>query len=237
MAIRTSTIEIATPDGRMPAHLAEPEAAGPHPAVVVLMEAFGLVPHIESVADRLAAEGYVTVAPDIYYRELPDNKVGYDRLGDAIALMQKLDDQRFIADMGATLDDLAARESVDGARIGITGFCMGGRLSFLTACALPDRVAASAPFYGGGIPGHLEQADRIQAPLYLFFGEDDAFIPRDQVERIDARLKKLGKSYKLKSYPGAEHGFFCDQRVSYDPKAAEDAWKELRTFFAEHLRL
>lgn len=237
MAIRTSTIEIATPDGSMPAHLAEPEAAGPHPAVVVLMEAFGLVPHIESVADRLAAEGYVTVAPDIYYRELPDNKVGYDRLGDAIALMQKLDDQRFIADMGATLDDLAARESVDGARIGITGFCMGGRLSFLTACALPDRVAASAPFYGGGIPGHLEQADRIQAPLYLFFGEDDAFIPRDQVERIDARLKKLGKSYKLKSYPGAEHGFFCDQRVSYDPKAAEDAWKELRTFFAEHLRL
>lgn len=236
MAIRTSTIDIPTPDGRMPAHLAEPEAAGRHPAVVVLMEAFGLVPHIESVADRLAAEGYVAVAPDIYYREAPDNKVGYDRLQDAIGLMQKLDDQGFVADMGATLDDLAGRDNVAGDRLGVTGFCMGGRLAFLTACALPDRIAAAAPFYGGGITGHLDQADRIQAPLYLFFGQKDAFIPQEQVKQIDAKLKELGKRYELKNYEGADHGFFCDQRVSYHPKAAEDAWNELKAFFAEHLR-
>ncbi len=236
MAIRTSKIEIATPDGSMPAHLAEPEGDGPHPAVVVLMEAFGLVPHIGSVCDRLAAEGYVTVAPDIYYRELPDNKVGYDQLNDAIALMQKLDDGRFVEDMRATLDDLAARANVSGERLGVTGFCMGGRLAFLSACALPDRISAAAPFYGGGITGHLDQAERIQAPLYLFFGDEDAFIPREQVDQIAARLRELGTDYKLKSYPGAAHGFFCDQRESHEPKAAEDAWSELRSFFAEHLR-
>ena len=236
MAIRTSIIEIAMPDGSMPAHLAEPEGEGSHPAVVVLMEAFGLVPHIESVCDRLAAEGYVTVAPDIYYRELPDNKVRYDQLNDAIALMQKLDDGRFVADMRATLDDLAARANVNGERLGVTGFCMGGRLAFLSACAFPDRISAAAPFYGGGITGHLDQAESIQAPLYLFFGDEDAFIPREQVDQIAARLRELGTDYKLKSYPGAAHGFFCDQRESHEPKAAEDAWSELRSFFAEHLR-
>jgi carboxymethylenebutenolidase len=235
MAIRTSKIEIAAPDGVMPAHLSEPEGPGPHPAVVVLMEAFGLVPHIESVADRLAGEGYVAVAPDIYYRELPNNKVGYDHLDDAIGLMQKLDDQRFVEDMRATLDDLAARANVDESKQGVTGFCMGGRLAFLSACEFPDRIAAAAPFYGGGIVGHLAQAERIRAPLYLFFGEKDAFIPREQVDQVDAGLRELGVNYKLKSYAGADHGFFCDQRESYEPKAAEDAWSQLRSFFAEHL--
>ncbi len=237
MAIRTSKIEITTPDGVMPAHLAEPEGAGPHPAVVVLIEAFGLVPHIESVADRLAGEGYVAVAPDVYYRELPNNKVGYDQLDQAIGLMQKLDDGRFVEDMRATLDDLAGRDNVDGAKLGCTGFCMGGRLAFLSACALPDRISAAAPFYGGGIVGLLDQANKIRAALYLFFGEKDAFIPREQVDQVDAKLRELGTNYKLKNYPDAEHGFFCDQRVSYAQKAAEDAWEELKKFFGEQLRV
>ncbi len=235
MAIRTSKIEITTPAGVMPAHLAEPEGAGPHPAVVVLIEAFGLVPHIESVADRLAEEGYVAVAPDVYYRELPNNKVGYDQLDQAIELMQKLDDGGFIEDMRATLDELSGRDNVDSAKLGCTGFCMGGRLAFLSACALPDRISAAAPFYGGGIDALLDQADKIRAPLYLFFGQKDAFIPQEQVGAVDTKLRELGKNYKLKNYADADHGFFCDQRVSYEPKAAEDAWAELKSFFGEHL--
>jgi carboxymethylenebutenolidase len=220
----------------MPCYLAQPEGTGPFPAVVVIMEAFGLLPHIEQVAGRLAGEGYVALAPDFYYRELPDNKVGYDRLPEAIALMQKVDDGKFTQDMAAVLDFLAARDDVDASRVGVTGFCMGGRLSFLTACALPDRVAAAAPFYGGGIAGHLEQADAIACPLLLFFGEKDAFIPLDQVEQIEARLGELGKRSEVKVYSGAEHGFFCDERESHHPEAAADAWQRLRTFFAEHLR-
>jgi carboxymethylenebutenolidase len=234
--MRTSRVEIAAEAGSMPCYLAEPEGPGPFPAVVVIMEAFGLLPHIEQVADRLAGEGYVALAPDFYYRELPDNKVGYDRLPEAIALMQKVDDGKFTQDMGAVLDFLAAQSNVDASRVGVTGFCMGGRLSFLTACALPERVAAAAPFYGGGITGHLGQADAITSPLLLFFGENDAFIPLDQVEQIEARLGELGKPFEVKVYSGAEHGFFCDERASHHPEAAADAWQRLRSFFAAHLQ-
>jgi len=234
--MRTSRVEIAAEAGSMPCYLAEPEGPGPFPAVVVIMEAFGLLPHIEQVADRLAGEGYVALAPDFYYRELPDNKVGYDRLPEAIALMQKVDDGKFTQDMGAVLDFLAAQSNVDASRVGVTGFCMGGRLSFLTACALPERVAAAAPFYGGGITGHLGQADAITSPLLLFFGENDAFIPLDQVEQIEARLGELGKQFEVKVYSGAEHGFFCDERASHHPEAAADAWQRLRAFFAAHLQ-
>jgi carboxymethylenebutenolidase len=234
--MRTSTVEIRTPEGSMPAHLAEPEGRGPFPALVVIMEAFGLVPHIRSVAERLAGEGYVALAPDFYWRWLPENAVGYDRLDRAIALMQKVDDAKFTGDMGAALDFLAARADVDGARIGVTGFCMGGRLSFLTACALPDRIAAAAPFYGGGIANHLARADRIRAPLYLFFGEKDAFIPLDQVQKIETRLSELGRTFHCKVYPGADHGFFCEERASYHAEAAADAWRELMRFFARHLK-
>lgn len=234
--MKTSRVEIATSDGVMPAHLAEPGGAGPFPAVVVIMEAFGLVPHVEGVADRLAEEGYVALAPDFYHRELPDNKVGYDRLSDAIALMQKLDDRSFISDMRTALDFLGTRENVDGSRIGVTGFCMGGRLSFLTACALPDRIVAAAPFYGGGIVGHLGGADSIRCPLLLFFGGKDPFIPAEQVEQIEARLLALDKRFELEVYPGADHGFFCEERASYHAEAAADAWERLRGFFAQHLR-
>ncbi len=234
--MRTSTIEIKLAEAAMPAHLAEPEGKGPFPGVIVIMEAYGLVPQICDVANRLAAEGYVALAPDFYYRQLPDNKAGYDQLERAIALMQQVDDEKFVDDMRATLNFLRSRENVNGQKIGVTGFCMGGRLSFLSACALPDEIAASAPFYGGGIVNHLPQADRIHCPLCLFFGEADPYIPMDQVRQIDAKLEQLGKTYQLKSYPGADHGFFCSERASYQDAAARDAWKTLLSFLSAHLR-
>jgi carboxymethylenebutenolidase len=233
---RSERIEIRTHDGTMPAFLALPDGAGPHPAVVVLMEAFGLVPHIEDVSLRLAGEGYVAVAPDVYYRELPDNKVGYDELPKAIGLMQKVNDAKFVADMGAVLDALHGRRDVDSKRIGVTGFCMGGRLSFLLAREIPGAVKAVAPFYGGGIAGLLDRADRIQAPLYLFFGENDAFIPIDQVRQIERALTGVKKDFKVKVYPGAVHGFFCEKRDSYHKKSADDAWAELKAFFEKYLK-
>ena len=236
MPIQTRSVEIQAPDGAMPAHLAEPEGAGPHPAVIVIMEAFGAVPHVHDVAERLAGEGFTAIAPDFYYRQLPDNKVGYDRLPRAIELMQTIDDEKFTGDMRAALDYLRALPSVGDAKIGVTGFCMGGRLSFLSACELPGEIAAAAPFYGGGIVGHLGRADRIRCPLQLFFGDRDAFIPPDQVEQIDAKLRELGVKYGLETYKGAEHGFFCNERESFHEEAAADAWRVLKSFLASNLR-
>ncbi|NRA01747.1 MAG: dienelactone hydrolase family protein [Myxococcales bacterium] len=235
MGVRKRAVEIGAGDGPMPAVLIEPEGDGPFPAVVVIMEAFGLLPHIEQVAARLAGVGYVALAPDFYYRELPDNRVSYDQIDRAIALMQKLDDGKFTEDMRAALAFLRSRPNVNGEKLGVTGFCMGGRLAFLTACALPNEIAAAAPFYGGGIAGHLELADRIQVPLLLFFGEQDPFIPMVEVREIDERLRVLGVDYRLRAYPGADHGFFCDERASYHAEAAVDAWNQLERFFSEKL--
>jgi len=235
MEIRTSRENVTTPDGAMPVYVAEPSAAGRRSAVIVIMEAFGLNAHIEDVTRRIAAEGYVALAPDIYWRSLPENKVGYDELPKAIGLMQKVNDAKVVQDLGAALDALAVRPNVNAAKVGVTGFCMGGRLAFLLAAEQPERVAAAAPFYGGGIAALLPKADKIRAPLYLFFAEKDLFIPQDQVKAIDAKLKELGKAYSLKTYTGADHGFFCNDRESYNASAAADAWMELLAFFRKHL--
>ncbi len=233
--VQKQTVEIKTPDGMMPAHWILPEGNGPFPAVIVFMEAFGLVPHIEEVAERLAGEGYATLAPDVYYRSLPDNKVGYDELPKAIELMQAVDDGAFVEDTKAAIEFMEQSGKVKAGALGVTGFCMGGRLSFLTACELSDKVAASAPFYGGGIVNHLDQADKIKCPLLLFFGDLDAFIPVEQIEAVDAGLKSLDKDYQIQRYADADHGFFCNQRASYHEASASDAWARLKAFFSANL--
>jgi carboxymethylenebutenolidase len=232
MTTNSSAVQIATPDGNMTGHLARP-AGGRHPAVLVIMEAFGLNDHIKGVADRIAAKGYVALAPDIYHRQ-PNGVVGYDQLPEAIRLMTSVTDAQILADVSAAIATLQADSGVDGARIGITGFCMGGRISFLSACNLP-AIKAAAPFYGGGIGGLLDQADKISCPLLLFFGDQDPFIPNQEVAKITQTLADLKKNAEVKVYAGAPHGFFCDERDSYRPDAARDAWDRLGTFFNKHL--
>jgi len=233
METSSEMIRVTAPDGDMPALLALPQAAGKHPAVIVIMEAFGLNDHIKDVANRIAAEGYVVLAPDMYYRE-GSPVATYEDLPEAIRLMSGLTDDGIVRDIGAAISYLRANDSVDPDRIGITGFCMGGRISFLAACK-NIGIKASVPFYGGGIGGLLGEADKLSCPTLLFFGDKDAFIPNEEIERIESTLKKLAKPAEVKVYPGAEHGFFCNERSSYNPEAAKDAWKRLVAFFAQHL--
>ena len=130
----------------------------------------------------------------------------------------------------------AARPRWAPSPIGVTGFCMGGRLSFLAACELPGEIRASAPFYGGGIGALLDRAGEIRCPLHLFFGKLDFFIPEDEVRRIDEKLRALGLDYAIDHYDGAVHGFCCEERrESYHAAAAKDAWTKLEAFFAKHL--
>jgi carboxymethylenebutenolidase len=198
------------------------------------MEAFGLNDHIKDVTKRIAAEGYVAVAPDMYYRE-KGAVVGYDNLPEAIRLMTSLTDDGIVKDMSAVLGYLKAQPFVRADRIGMTGFCMGGRITFLTACTSRD-LAAAAPFYGGGVGGLLNRAESITCPMLLFFGDQDPFIPNEEVNQIRTRLAELKKTAEVKVYPGAPHGFFCNERDSYRPDAASDAWQRLRDFFARHLK-
>jgi carboxymethylenebutenolidase len=240
MEITTTTIRLRVPEGEMKCHQAQPRGQGKFPAVLVIMEAFGLNDHIKDVTERIAAEGYVVIAPDLYYRESP-NVVGYDQLQAAIGLMQKLDAAKVTADLRSVITHLKAQTFVHGDRIGITGFCMGGMLAFLAACKLPSDIKAAVPFYGGGIADDsptapLNAAGDLQAPILCFFGAKDAYIPLLQVQKIEATLCALGKSFEVKVYPDAEHGFFCDDRPSYHAEAARDAWEKTKAWFAKHLQ-
>jgi len=239
MQITTTTIRLRAPDGEMKVHQAQPRGRGQFPAVIVLMEAFGLNDHIKDVAERIAREGYVTVAPDLYYRQ-PQGVVGYDQLDAAIGLMQTLVEEKVIADLRVVINHLKAQSFVNGGRLGVTGFCMGGTLAFLAACRFPEEIKAAVPFYGGGIAAAaatapLNQVAQVQAPLLCFFGDKDPYIPPADVQKIENTLRSLGKPHAVKVYPDADHGFFCDERASYHAEAAKDAWESMRAWFAEHL--
>ena len=232
MEITKGMIQLPAPGGSLSALLARPRADARYPGVVVVQEAFGLNQHIKDVACRIAAEGYAVVAPDLYYRE-QGAVVGYDDLQEAIRLMMTLSDDNVIADMKAVVDYLKGQPFTHPDRVGVTGFCMGGRVSFLTACRNPD-VKAAVPFYGGRIGRNMQTNDKtpkapleyaasLAAPMLLFFGEDDSFIALDEVELIKRRLAELGKQAETVVYPGAPHGFFCEERPSYQPDAAKDA--------------
>jgi len=242
--ITTGMVQVKGEAGAMPSYLARPQGEGKHAGVVVVQEAFGLNKHIKEVTDRIAREGYVALAPDLYYRE-KGAVVGYDNLPEAIRLMMGLADEKIVADMKGAVDHLKAQAFVQADRIGVTGFCMGGRVTFLTACRNGD-VKAAVPFYGGGIgsvqvsertpKAPLDYAEQLRCPMLLFFGGNDPFIPLDEVEKIKQRLAELKKNAETIVYPGAPHGFFCNERDSYRADAAKNAWERLTKFFAQHLK-
>ena len=239
MEIRTEMDSLPTADGLMPAYVCRPAGAGSHAAVIVVMEAFGLNAHIKDVAERIAREGYVTIAPDLFYR-FGSPIVPYEDVPRALGYIQKFDDAVLMAELGVVIQHLKGRPEVRSDRIGITGFCVGGRIAFLTACRHPAAIKVAVPFYGGGIAADtptapINLADRIQCPILCFFGETDKMIPMDQVRRLDETLKRLKKTAEVKVYKGAGHGFFCNDRASYDAGAAQHAWDMMRQWLTKYL--
>ena len=234
MTVMSEMVQVETPGGAMPAQLARPDRGGPVPAIVVVQEAFGLNDHMKDVGRRIAAEGYVTLTPDVYHRGGIGRTAGYEDLPRAIEMMTALVDDEVVADVDAAIAWLQTRDDVQEGPLGITGFCMGGRIAYLVACALPEKIAAAVPFYGGGIP--VERTSTLQAPVLALFGGDDAFIPEEQIEQLRREVSKHGKDVEVVVYPGAPHGFCCNERDSYRAEAAADAWTRLTTFLAQHLR-
>jgi carboxymethylenebutenolidase len=239
MEVSGSTVQLDTLDGKMEAYVAQPKDGGAYPGVVVIQEAFGVNGHIKKVTERIAAEGYVAIAPDIFHREA-ERLISYSDMTKAIATLQRVVDGKAMEDVGAAIAHLKSQKNVKSGSIGVTGFCMGGRLTYLAAAHHANDVKCAVPYYGGGIPmgkpSPLSRTGEIKCPLYLFFGAKDQLIPAEHVEQIKAELTAKKTAFQMNVYPEAGHGFFCDERGSYHEASAKDAWEKTKAFFAQHLK-
>jgi len=246
MALETTRVEIPLADGgQMGGYLARPEGDAPLPGVIVYMEIFGVNSHIRDVTERIASEGYVAIAPDYFHRTGAGMELEYDDDGMAEGMkhLGQLQADQMIADARATIDFLNARPDVSGAGIGAMGFCIGGHMTYLTACE--TDVAAAASYYGGGIagpagpgggPATVTRTAGIRGRINCYFGGQDGMIPQDQVGAIRDALEQARIAHDVHVYADADHGFNCDQRATYHEASAKDAWQRTLALFDEVLR-
>ncbi len=234
------TVDINTEDGVADAYLAQPPGrAGTSPGVLFIMDAFGLRPRIEEMVDRIAARGFVVLAPNVLYRsrgmsntEMPDledpaqRERFFARLRPAMA---ELTPERIASDGAAYLDCLGELASPPFA---ITGYCMGGRVGWRIAAAYPERVAALAAFHAGGLVSDDEgsphlSAGAISAELYLGHADNDQSMTREHVAALEQALDEAGVRYRSELYEGAAHGYTMSDTAAYDEAAAERHFTEL----------
>lgn len=223
-------IQVRGPAGNIRVHIAQPSRSGPHPAVIVIQEWWGLNDHIKDVARRFAVEGYRAYAPDLYSRQ--GNQVTTDPT-EAGKLMGGLDKPDGIADLLALVEHIQQDSAARGDRIGVTGFCLGGSFATLLACSSQD-IKAAAPFYGE-IPDDAT-LEKLHCPLFYFYGTDDFWIQRADVDRLGATLQRKGKPGEIHIYEGSPHAFFNDTRPDvYRPVEAKDAWTRTLDLFRKNL--
>jgi carboxymethylenebutenolidase len=220
--------EVATPDGVAEAYLTRPDDA-PHPSVLFIVDAYGLRPQIEQMADRIAAEGYVVLAPNVFYRHGRAPVVSLEGIGDAdrrqevfgrvMPLVKAWTPDQIVSDGGAYLDAL------DGP-VAITGYCMGGRAGWHMAAAYPDRVAALGGFHVGGLVTDAEDSPHRKAPqlgaeVYFGHADNDRSMTPENIATLDGALDEAGVKHETEVYPGAGHGYTMADTPVYDEAAAE----------------
>ncbi|MBI3000480.1 MAG: dienelactone hydrolase family protein [Deltaproteobacteria bacterium] len=244
MEIQTSTVPVSAEQGKsMDLFVAAPKGDGKKPALLVIMEVFGVNAHIKDLTERFAREGYVAAAPDLYYR-LEQRVIPNSDLQAAFAARATLYETKIVEDLNRAISLIKGRADVNPNKIGIIGYCFGGRVSWLGACQCP--VAAASVYYGGGIAGGergekspvepVTMANKIKVPLQCVWGDQDQSISQEAREKIEAALKANRVNYEWYLYKGAGHAFFCDDRPSYHEASAKDIWPKTLAFFAKHLK-
>lgn len=233
------TIQIAK---GLPGYYVTPTGTGKFPAVIVLMEAFGLNNWCKSICNRLAQSGFAAIAPDFYRGTTYE----YTDVAGAIGKLKSLNDDAIMSDVSKSLDFLAGKSEINANGIGVIGFCMGGRYAFLTNAVYPSKIKAAVSFYGGGIDATagnplgqksiLDRTPTMQSPIMLVYGSEDQLIAADEHGRVAAALSKAKKRYILNLFPKAGHGFMSDRRENYAPEAAAEAWMMTTGFFSQNLK-
>ncbi|GHH41823.1 dienelactone hydrolase family protein [Lentzea cavernae] len=245
-----TTVDVITEDGTADAYLARPDGEGPFPAVLFYMDAFGLRPHLEKMADRLARAGYVVLVPNVFYRagrapvvELPEfidpaaRPAVFEQI---MPMLRSLTPQGLMSDAGAYLRFLADSPLTADGPVGVTGYCMGAGLALRTAGTYPDRVAAAAGFHGANLASEADDsphllAGQVSAEVYFAHADQDAAMPPEQVERLEQALTEAGVKHRCEVYEGAHHGYTQADTAAYDADAAERHWTELLALFSRTL--
>ncbi|MFT4126621.1 MAG: dienelactone hydrolase family protein [Gordonia sp. (in: high G+C Gram-positive bacteria)] len=236
---------------RADAYVARPDTAGPHPGVLFLVDAFGVREQTRRMADRIASWGYVVLAPNVFYRsgtaeelEPTESLLTPDGRAAAYAALRprtrSLTDEALMADLPAYIDALQALPGVTPGPIGITGYCMGGRLALRAATIRPDDVAAVGLFHTGGLvtdtpdSPHLSLAD-VAATVLAVHADGDRSLPPQAIAQFEHALITAGVTHSTTVYPGAEHGYTMADTSSYNHDAAEYHFTELATLFRRTL--
>lgn len=226
------TVEFPSNGDDASGYLALP-ASTPAPGVLVLQEWWGLNPQIKGVADRLAAEGFVALAPDLYHGELAE----HDEMDKAAHLMSSMPIDRAARDMGGAIDFLLGHDATSGSSVGVIGFCMGGAMTMLISALQGSRIGAAVPFYGAPLGDQAPEWAGLTAPVLGHFAENDDFFPPAAINALEEQLRGLGKDVTLRVYPGTGHAFLNETNAlgTYDPEAAKTAWDHSVAFLRAKL--
>jgi carboxymethylenebutenolidase len=230
-------VTLTVGDGTMMnAYTSMPSGAGPFPGLMLFQEAFGVNHHIRDLAQRFAREGYVVIAPELYHRTAPAGYEGpYNDFPAIAPHMQALTQAGMEADLRAVWSWLQGNPQVLHDKIGSTGYCMGGRVSFLANAILPLQAAVS--YYGARIaPDLIKKVNDIHAPMLFFWGGLDKHIPREQISIVVDEMTKAGKEFINVEISYAGHAFFCDERPGYNAQAAAEAWALTLVFLSTRLK-
>lgn len=238
--LEAGEVKIPVPDGQIPAYRAMPATGGPFPVILVVQEIFGVHEHIKDICRRLAKLGYMAVAPELYARQGDVSKIT-DFREIFSKVVSKVPDAQVMSDLDATVAwaEGSGKGNVD--KLGITGFCWGGRIVWLYSAHNP-KLKAGVAWYGRlvGQPDELHPKNPIdlvkdlKAPVLGLYGGADQGIPAESVEQMRGALKDAGKTGEIILYPGTPHAFFADYRPSYRKDPAEDGWKKLQAWFKKY---
>jgi carboxymethylenebutenolidase len=238
--LEAGEVKIPTSDGQMPAYRAMPASGSNFPTILVVQEIFGVHEHIKDICRRLAKLGYFAVAPELYARQ--GDVSGMSNIQDIISkVVSKVPDSQVMSDLDATAAWAKKTGKANTAKLGVTGFCWGGRIVWLYSAHNPDLKAGVA-WYGRlvGQPDELHPKNpidlvtQLKAPVLGLYGAADTGIPVESVEQMKKALKEANKPCEIVLYPDTPHAFYADYRPSYRKAAADDGWKRLQAWFKDH---
>jgi carboxymethylenebutenolidase len=212
--------------------VARPGGAGPHRAIIVMQEAFGVNPHIRDVTTRFAGEGFLAVAPELFHRTGSGVEGRYDAFAEMKPHFSALTTDGILADAKAAYRWVVSQPNVDAARVASVGYCLGGRAAFLANSLLP--LAAGVSYYAGGMPSVIDRVEGVHGPHTFFWGGRDTHITPEQKQAVVDGFTRAGKAFTNVEFSQADHGFFCDQRSAYEPHAAREAWALTLAFLADY---